>query len=122
MKSRRRWTRGVLHFLWPRGHTSICFRIHVLARIERAWEGSCSAALNGEFRDRFRPAFEDVTMDTVQGKDASALDDRGLRCRKCGNSRFRVIYTRPARSCQLMRRRECLLCRTRVTTYERVAG
>jgi transcriptional regulator NrdR family protein len=45
----------------------------------------------------------------------------GLRCRKCGGSRFRVIYTR-ARDGKIIRRRECRECGTRVTTWERAIG
>ncbi len=70
----------------------------------------------------FRPALEGVNMKTLHSKNASSLDDRGLRCWKCGKSQFRVIYTRPARPSTVMRRRECRICKTRITTYERVAG
>ncbi len=42
----------------------------------------------------------------------------GLRCRKCGRRRFRVIYTRPAPDGKVLRRRECRACATRFTTWE----
>jgi transcriptional regulator NrdR family protein len=46
---------------------------------------------------------------------------RGLCCWRCGNNRFRVIYTR-ARAGALVRRRECRQCSTRMTTWERMVG
>jgi transcriptional regulator NrdR family protein len=46
-------------------------------------------------------------------------EDRGLRCRGCGGKRFRVVYTRAACGGKLVRRRQCLNCGERVTTWER---
>lgn len=46
----------------------------------------------------------------------------GLRCRKCGHRRFKVIYTRAAFGSQIIRRRECRRCGTRFTTAERLLG
>ena len=46
----------------------------------------------------------------------------GLRCWKCGHCGFRVVYTRAARDGTIMRRRECLQCQTRITTWERMIG
>jgi len=43
---------------------------------------------------------------------------RGLSCRWCGCSHFRVIYTRPGWGGRLIRRRECRNCGKRMTTYE----
>ena len=43
----------------------------------------------------------------------------GLRCRRCGHDRFRVVYTR-RRLDGLWRRRECRNCGKRFTTYERI--
>ena len=51
-----------------------------------------------------------------------ADDDRGLRCWKCGGQRFWVVYTRPARDCKVVRRRECKCCKQRITTWERAIG
>ena len=48
--------------------------------------------------------------------------EAGLRCRKCSARRFRVIYTRGTRDGQIMRRRECRKCNTRVTTWEHSIG
>jgi transcriptional repressor NrdR len=48
-------------------------------------------------------------------------DPIGLRCWRCGHNQFRVIYTR-RRLDELWRRRECLRCGTRFTTYERRLG
>jgi transcriptional regulator NrdR family protein len=48
--------------------------------------------------------------------------ERGLRCRKCAGGWFRVIYTRRAPKNTIMRRRECRVCKTRVTTRERIVG
>ena len=49
-------------------------------------------------------------------------DDRGLCCRKCGQRRFRVIYTRARPGGKVVRRRECLNCGFRMTTWERAVG
>jgi transcriptional regulator NrdR family protein len=46
----------------------------------------------------------------------------GLRCWKCAYSRLRVIYTRAARGGKVVRRRECLSCGARITTWERQIG
>jgi transcriptional regulator NrdR family protein len=43
----------------------------------------------------------------------------GLRCRRCGHRRFRVIYTRPGPGGIVTRRRACRQCGTRITTRER---
>jgi transcriptional regulator NrdR family protein len=48
--------------------------------------------------------------------------DRGIRCRQCGHDRFRVVYTRRAIGRKLVRRRECLACGERMTTWERAIG
>ena len=45
----------------------------------------------------------------------------GLACPKCGYPRSRVVYTRAANN-RLVRRRACLDCGTRVTTWERIIG
>ncbi len=52
----------------------------------------------------------------------NADDDRGLRCRHCGCRHFYVIYTRPYRGGQLVRRRECRACGNRITTREHAIG
>jgi transcriptional regulator NrdR family protein len=49
-------------------------------------------------------------------------DHVGLRCRKCAERRFRVIYTRGSRDGKIIRRRECRTCGTRVTTWEHMIG
>jgi transcriptional regulator NrdR family protein len=46
----------------------------------------------------------------------------GLRCRKCGERQFRVIYTRGTRDGRVVRRRECRACQARITTREQVVG
>jgi transcriptional regulator NrdR family protein len=46
----------------------------------------------------------------------------GLKCRKCGRSSFRVIYTRARRDGKIVRRRECRACGARATTWERMIG
>ncbi len=46
----------------------------------------------------------------------------GLRCRKCGDQRFRVIYTRAAVGGKIIRRRACRACGSRITTWERMIG
>lgn len=46
----------------------------------------------------------------------------GLRCWKCGGQQFRVIYTRSAPGGKIIRRRACLECGTRITTWERMIG
>ena len=49
-------------------------------------------------------------------------NDRGLECRHCGCKHLWVIYTRPYRGGQLVRRRECRHCGRRMTTRERAIG
>jgi transcriptional regulator NrdR family protein len=61
-------------------------------------------------------------MDDVRTVVKDLVGDRGLRCRKCGCGRFRVIYTRSAPGAKLVRRRECRNCKARLTTWERVIG
>ena len=48
-------------------------------------------------------------------------DDRGLTC-KCGHKRLRVVYTRPARGCKIIRLRECEACGKRFPTWEKAIG
>jgi transcriptional repressor NrdR len=44
-----------------------------------------------------------------------------MRCPNCGHSEDRVLDTRPVREgCAIRRRRECLACQHRFTTYEYV--
>jgi hypothetical protein len=50
------------------------------------------------------------------------LSTRGLVCRHCGWSRFRVIYTRAAIGGRVVRRRECRNCLERITTWEKAIG
>lgn len=47
---------------------------------------------------------------------------RGLACPKCGQQRFAVVYTRRAFGAKLVRRRRCLDCGRRITTWERAIG
>ena len=47
-------------------------------------------------------------------------EQRGITCRRCGGSRFHVIYTRKVRGGRIMRRRECRCCGQRVTTWESI--
>ena len=61
-------------------------------------------------------------MNAGQAKDFDVVDSRGLRCPKCQNQRFRGIYTRARRGGIVMRRRRCLNCGARLTTWERVIG
>jgi transcriptional regulator NrdR family protein len=51
----------------------------------------------------------------------SQNQEPGLRCVKCGNRKFRVIYTR-ARLKGVIRRRECRNCKSRITTKETTIG
>ena len=47
------------------------------------------------------------------------VEQRGLECRHCGCKHFLVVYTRPTRGGQIMRRRECRNCGRRITTWEK---
>ena len=47
------------------------------------------------------------------------VEQRGLECRHCGCKHFLVVYTRPTRGGQIMRRRECRHCGRRITTWEK---
>lgn len=42
----------------------------------------------------------------------------GLKCKQCGETRSSVLYTRPVYGC-IERRRKCLGCGARTTTWER---
>lgn len=50
----------------------------------------------------------------------SRNNDRGLRCRKCGCQKLRVVYTRGALKERLVRSRKCHDCGERIMTYERM--
>lgn len=57
------------------------------------------------------------------GKGDNGSDEqRGLRCRRCGGQQFRVIDTRAALDGKVIRRRECRICGSRMTTWERAIG
>lgn len=45
----------------------------------------------------------------------------GLLCHRCGCRHFRVIYTRRRPSGDILRRRECRHCGTRIVTIEKHA-
>jgi transcriptional regulator NrdR family protein len=51
---------------------------------------------------------------------ADSGDDIGLRCWHCGNKELRVVYTRPRSGGTVLRRRECLGCGQRFSTWERM--
>jgi len=55
-------------------------------------------------------------------KSGTKSDERGLRCRYCGHTKFRVIYTRAAFGARIVRRRQCRRCGKRVTTWEKMSG
>jgi transcriptional regulator NrdR family protein len=61
-------------------------------------------------------------MDESPKPRKASTNDIGLRCRKCGQCRFRVIYTRAAQGGKVVRRRSCHQCGARVTTWERPVG
>ena len=48
--------------------------------------------------------------------------NRGIVCRSCGGGEFKVIYTRASWGERIVRRRECLRCGQRLTTWERPVG
>jgi transcriptional regulator NrdR family protein len=56
------------------------------------------------------------------GKRRNTASIVGLRCLKCGERRFRVIYTRGTPDGKIVRRRQCRGCGTRVTTREQMIG
>ena len=45
-------------------------------------------------------------------------NQRGLVCRWCGSTLFRVVYTRRTWGGRILRRRECRHCGKRMTTWE----
>jgi DNA-directed RNA polymerase subunit RPC12/RpoP len=47
---------------------------------------------------------------------------RGLACPRCGSQRLAVVYTRAAADAKVVRRRRCLRCAHRITTWERATG
>jgi DNA-directed RNA polymerase subunit RPC12/RpoP len=65
---------------------------------------------------------EEGLMDPAEANSVDVCNDRGLRCVKCGHRRFRVIYTRARPGEIVVRRRECLNCGVRITTWERAIG
>jgi transcriptional regulator NrdR family protein len=58
-------------------------------------------------------------MNDTSDKPTDHPDHVGLRCRRCGHQRFRVVYTRPAPGGMVVRRRACRKCGRRITTRER---
>ena len=58
----------------------------------------------------------------MENREENKDEQRGLVCRQCGGQRFRVLYTRRATGCRLIRRRECRDCGGRITTWERAIG
>lgn len=52
----------------------------------------------------------------MSGEEGKPL---GLICHRCGCRHFFVVYTRPTAGGQIIRRRECRHCGTRIMTYER---
>ncbi|WP_390843717.1 NrdR family transcriptional regulator [Anatilimnocola floriformis] len=58
----------------------------------------------------------------LKRKNTKVATDRGLKCHQCDSRKFRVVYTRAARGGKLVRRRQCLKCGERLTTWERAIG
>jgi transcriptional regulator NrdR family protein len=61
-------------------------------------------------------------MRDTSERPPDSADHVGLRCRRCGHRKFRVLYTRPGRAGMIMRRRACRHCGERLTTWERPVG
>jgi len=61
-------------------------------------------------------------MDEADKPRNSDKSQFGLRCPSCSGATFRVIYTRARKGGKLVRRRECLNCHERLTTWERPIG
>jgi hypothetical protein len=61
-------------------------------------------------------------MKNERQRAQESLSSRGLICRHCGRTRFRVIYTRSAGGGRVIRRRECRNCLERITTWEKAIG
>jgi transcriptional regulator NrdR family protein len=55
-----------------------------------------------------------------QHPESPSPEHRGLICRQCGGTDFRVLYTRGASGGRLVRRRQCRYCHRRYTTVERI--
>lgn len=51
--------------------------------------------------------------------DWGRIEDRGIRCPNCACGRSEVHYTRDTMGNRKMRRRICLNCGKRYTTYEK---
>ena len=48
--------------------------------------------------------------------------NRGLSCLKCSATESKVVYTRRVWGGKIVRRRECLQCGARMTTWEKPIG
>lgn len=55
-------------------------------------------------------------------RDQAPSGGLGIRCPSCGCRHLRVLYTRPGWGGRVVRRRECRLCRRRLSTYEQAGG
>ncbi len=50
--------------------------------------------------------------------NSEPIPSRGLACSRCGGQRFSVIYVRRTHGNLMRRRRACLQCGQKITTYE----
>lgn len=57
-----------------------------------------------------------------QSQDADPKKETGIRCPTCGCKRLRVVYVRDYGPGARVRRRECLYCHRRFSTFERACG
>ena len=85
-------------------------------------------AISGSTRAGFGVTYWAAWLSTSTQEWSSRLEppmkrppapERGLRCRQCGGGRFEVIYTRAALGNKIVRRRQCRICKARITTWER---
>jgi len=79
-------------------------------------------SMNNAFKDGEQQMTTIPPLPSERKKWPTADNTRGLACRNCGCSHFRVIYSRPMREKQIIRRRECRHCGKRMTTLEHELG
>ena len=67
-----------------------------------------------------RKVWPDDYRQSSETKDEA--DGGGLRCPKCFCKRSRVVYVRDYGKGVRVRRRECLYCHSRYSTFEKLTG
>lgn len=54
----------------------------------------------------------------MMGEKDTKLEDRGIRCPRCGCRHFFTTHTEPLRDGRIRRRKSCRHCGRRIVTFE----